>query len=358
MRNRFQRIEKGKKLREEGQELKNKCHACGQPKRGHICRAKQRGSNEVDLPTPPSGVVGRSGGLNLGSVPVLSHGSTNSHPPLKRTRSGSKLVPVHGAAPSLGGGNVIHDFNVDLAAAAGGLPQHPAVKRTNTSFFRELVASELFSPGSREMFEAWASSPRDLPPEVAAAVAGDNAPPSLRRVASRDVTNTEDPTAAAAPPPLTRSLTSLLKDISGDTGGAPSTSMPPPTFSGGGRAPGSLSRQNSIGLSLLGGPGLSRQASLNPQDMLGGRSVTSFMRDFIDESATLESAPPASAVPPSLRLSTSQSSFDALGDFGLGRTDSLGLGGGGLGSLGGPPSLSRRASPRVAGIASPNSFLA
>ena len=36
MRNRWQRIEKGRKLREEGADLKNRCHACGQPKRGHV----------------------------------------------------------------------------------------------------------------------------------------------------------------------------------------------------------------------------------------------------------------------------------------------------------------------------------
>ena len=53
VRNRWQRIEKGRKLREEGQEFKNRCHACGQPKRGHICTAKMRGGPQVMPPSPP-----------------------------------------------------------------------------------------------------------------------------------------------------------------------------------------------------------------------------------------------------------------------------------------------------------------
>ena len=53
VRNRWQRIEKGRKLREDGTELKNRCHACGQPKRGHICTAKVRGGPQVALPEPP-----------------------------------------------------------------------------------------------------------------------------------------------------------------------------------------------------------------------------------------------------------------------------------------------------------------
>ena len=50
VRNRWQRIEKGKKLRAAGKESKNRCHACGQPKRGHICYAKIRGGPKVRVP--------------------------------------------------------------------------------------------------------------------------------------------------------------------------------------------------------------------------------------------------------------------------------------------------------------------
>ena len=49
VRNRWQRIEKGRKLREAGVESKNRCHACGQPKRGHVCYAKLNGGPQVDV---------------------------------------------------------------------------------------------------------------------------------------------------------------------------------------------------------------------------------------------------------------------------------------------------------------------
>lgn len=41
VRNRFQRIEKGNEIRKQGGKM-NVCHMCGQPKRGHVCRAKSR----------------------------------------------------------------------------------------------------------------------------------------------------------------------------------------------------------------------------------------------------------------------------------------------------------------------------
>jgi hypothetical protein len=40
VRNRWQRIEKGRKLREAGHESKNRCQRCGHPKRGHVCSVK------------------------------------------------------------------------------------------------------------------------------------------------------------------------------------------------------------------------------------------------------------------------------------------------------------------------------
>ena len=48
VRNRWQRLEKGRKMREEGKESKNRCHACGQPKRGHVCYAKLGQSSVAD----------------------------------------------------------------------------------------------------------------------------------------------------------------------------------------------------------------------------------------------------------------------------------------------------------------------
>ena len=42
IRNRWQRIEKGRKLREDGVESKNRCNICGEPRRGHVCFEKIR----------------------------------------------------------------------------------------------------------------------------------------------------------------------------------------------------------------------------------------------------------------------------------------------------------------------------
>eukprot|EP00966_Prymnesium_polylepis_P088077 2038090-Prymnesium_polylepis.1 len=45
VRNRWPRIEKGRKLRMNGMDSKNRCQQCGEPKRGHVCLAwlKNRG---------------------------------------------------------------------------------------------------------------------------------------------------------------------------------------------------------------------------------------------------------------------------------------------------------------------------
>ena len=46
VRNRWQRIEKGRKLRMNGQESKNRCQQCGEPKRGHVCMARLKNRGE------------------------------------------------------------------------------------------------------------------------------------------------------------------------------------------------------------------------------------------------------------------------------------------------------------------------
>ena len=51
VRNRWQRIEKGRKQREAGVPSKNRCHACGLPKRGHVCLAKLGGGPMMGPPT-------------------------------------------------------------------------------------------------------------------------------------------------------------------------------------------------------------------------------------------------------------------------------------------------------------------
>lgn len=55
VRNRYQRIQKGLKIREEGGRAKNMCHACGQLKLGHICSAIEKNKNSMNLPVLESG---------------------------------------------------------------------------------------------------------------------------------------------------------------------------------------------------------------------------------------------------------------------------------------------------------------
>ena len=179
MRNRYQRIEKGRRLREEGSELKNRCHACGQPKRGHICSAKVKGGPQVDLPGVPflpdlSEEDGVGPSSALVSVPLdPSPGGPPIQPPLRRTRSGSKLISdEERAAFHAARGGV--QFAVDVPAATnevhaamggvGASSSHapPHLARNNTSFFRGLVDSDIFSPTSRDFVQGWVDSPSEL----------------------------------------------------------------------------------------------------------------------------------------------------------------------------------------------------
>jgi len=47
VRNRWQRIDKGRRLREAGHESKNRCQQCGKPKRGHVCMARLKNRGET-----------------------------------------------------------------------------------------------------------------------------------------------------------------------------------------------------------------------------------------------------------------------------------------------------------------------
>ena len=80
VRNRWQRIEKGRKQREAGVPSKNRCHACGLPKRGHVCLAKLGGGPMTGPPTVtitnPSGVR-----VPVRSTPVTPSSPRPPHPP-------------------------------------------------------------------------------------------------------------------------------------------------------------------------------------------------------------------------------------------------------------------------------------
>ena len=189
VRNRHQRIEKGRKLREDGFETKNRCHRCGEPRRGHTCKAKlaevaipgvddQAGTNPLlltnqgpavtaaaaaaALPIPPPPFV------SVATAPPSSHLPEPGDPlSLRRTRSASKLpIPSRlvdmEPPPRVSGGLSV---GIDISSASGGASGSggaPHVSRSNTSFFRDLAGGDLFSPGSRDMFQGdqtWALNP-------------------------------------------------------------------------------------------------------------------------------------------------------------------------------------------------------
>ena len=54
VRNRWQRIDKGNKLREAGKESKNRCQQCGKPKRGHVCPYQPRVVKDPTAPAVPT----------------------------------------------------------------------------------------------------------------------------------------------------------------------------------------------------------------------------------------------------------------------------------------------------------------
>jgi len=87
VRNRWQRIEKGRKMREAGKEFKNRCHSCGQLKRGHVCIAKLQGGPQV--PYSASAPVRPTFG---GPTPTPQPATMlAAPPPIRHTRSSDRL---------------------------------------------------------------------------------------------------------------------------------------------------------------------------------------------------------------------------------------------------------------------------
>jgi len=238
VRNRHQRIEKGRKLREDGFETKNRCHRCGEPRRGHTCKAKlaevaipgvddQAGTNPLlltnqgpaapaaaafaALPIPPPPFV------SVATAPPSLHLPEPGDPlSLRRTRSASKLpIPSRlvdmELPPRVSGGLSV---GIDISNASGGASGSggaPHVSRSNTSFFRDLAGGDLFSPGSRDMFQAWADSPVDHGIVLDAVAQHPAAPPSLRRAASLAQQTNDEPSGGV--PKITRSLSSFVREL-------------------------------------------------------------------------------------------------------------------------------------------------
>ena len=122
VRNRWQRIEKGRKLREAGQESKNRCQRCGQPKRGHVCTAKLRVSG-----TSAVAYTGRWEAADMRGSPLLSRQDSDGglfRPP-------SALIASEGGSASFDG-------------SEGGSPPHdePEAAAATTADAAEAVPDE------------------------------------------------------------------------------------------------------------------------------------------------------------------------------------------------------------------------
>ena len=224
VRNRWQRLEKGRKMREEGKESKNRCHACGQPKRGHVCYAKLGQSSVADqLPASAHETAARAAPVpprlrntrSTNTVDLLAgllQGDSNAPAPLQPVRLDS-LAATFGFNPDAPNGAPSAAGAAAGPSGSGAVgPPSLAVRvasldRANDSFFEMLSATSKFSEEWRAMFEDWSGSGGGQSESAAAALAvadaDANAPPVLRAVAS----------GGACPPRLTRSVTSYIREL-------------------------------------------------------------------------------------------------------------------------------------------------
>jgi hypothetical protein len=250
VRNRFQRIEKGR-TRPPG---RNRCQACGHPKRGHICRARTS-SPRVALPVPITAVVPLTSVAQSGLAVTIA------------TAAGATAATTAATSPS----NTISTTDRWLGKASSPSAEAP-------SFFQDLSGrDDLFPQDLRDQLSEWAAAAPQSMQQVAMDA---SAPPSLRRAASADSQSGGGTELAFN---LTRSVSSYLRevqqrpDVSSDIdfcapmphtstsfGGDPSASAPlPPLLA-------SLSRQPSL-------------SSLSIPPFIS-RSQSSFINELLDKS--------------------------------------------------------------------------
>ena len=265
VRNRWQRIEKGRKQREAGVVSKNRCHACGQPKRGHVCLAKLGGGPNIAM-GPPSVTITNQLGVYVpvrsapvtrclapptqpthsSSAPPLSAPVTFSlapptqpthplllcpsaldprrvHPPaqtvmapagppaIRRTRSNTSVENLQ---------ELLRDSTQPVAQAApeAAVPQPPMVRNNlsmlNMSFFEELgQTTERSDDETRRLLGKLAA-------ESEGRSEGPVMPPALKRLVSGE---------AMAPPKMTRSNSAYLREMAQASSSSSSiTALPPP----------------------------------------------------------------------------------------------------------------------------------
>jgi len=230
VRNRWQRIEKGRKEREAGRPSKNRCHACGLPKRGHVCQAKLGGGPTVVTTN------------HLSQLPAVL--ALAGPPPLRRTRSNTSsdnlLELLRSSEPmpqsSLRESSLAVEAqpvppprvaSTPVGYPEAALPPPPFVGRmpstSNRSFFENLGAFAFTSDDDA----------RKLLGKLAAETEGPMMPPALKRCASGE---------ASGPPKMTRSNSAYLLEMGVASSSVSSQQQPlappamqPPMVAGQGR---------------------------------------------------------------------------------------------------------------------------
>ena len=225
-RNRWNRIEKGRMMREAGTRGRNICHLCWQPKKGHICTAKVLADCPqvakqalVVRPAPPfimaqqravPHVPGQGAAPHV-PEPTESKPAPNANPP--NVQKSASMLSVLGGEDL---GAIFGEWaKADAAENAGGIGLRAADAA-------EVIHQHLASaPADADEVSVGAAPPLQtlLSPTIAEVMANQAmanqqleaiAPPALLRMASG-----EGPTRWV-PPKLTRSLSSFLMALPQD----------------------------------------------------------------------------------------------------------------------------------------------
>ena len=216
-RNRWNRIEKGRMMREAGTRGRNICHLCWQPKKGHICTAKVLADCPqvtkqalVVRPAPPF-IMAQQRAVPHVPEPTESKPAPNANPP--NVQKSASMLSVLGGEDL---GAIFGEWaKADAAENAGGIGLRAADAA-------EVIHQHLASaPADADEVSVGAAPPLQtlLSPTIAEVMANQAmanqqleaiAPPALLRMASG-----EGPTRWV-PPKLTRSLSSFLMALPQD----------------------------------------------------------------------------------------------------------------------------------------------
>jgi len=247
VRNRWQRIEKGRKMREAGKEFKNRCHSCGQLKRGHVCIAKLQGGPQV--PYSASAPVRPTFG---GPTPTPQPATMlAAPPPIRHTRSSDRLrAPME---PNI----VVDRSQLKLPPEMpAGLGQSvPLAARNNSELF-ELGQWEMPPAEAYERLVDRTTDPMALPPVLQRYASGEGQAPRITRGITSFLNTLEFPVSesTAVQPPVTKSpsLVSIMDSFIERANSSPRRDLPDMTVDDSWAPPVARRRSSRLSLSLFG----------------------------------------------------------------------------------------------------------